>query len=220
MRITPTSGKVPAAISLVLMNPFTATQPIRDRPWLAYPLAILLSVLAVWLKLRLGGMFEHSPFLLPVVAFSVSAFEGGLGPGIGAAVTSGFLAAYFLIPPAYSFAVSPRGWIAMGAFALVSVAVILLIQGVLRAHESQRRSEEQLRTLNAELEARVIERTAQLEAEAAERLEAEATIRQMQKMESIGQLTGGIAHDFNNMLAIVTGSVDMAKRRLTGREDP
>ena len=74
--------------------------------------------------------------------------------------------------------------------------------------------------LNAELEARVAERTAQLEAEAAERREAEATIRQMQKMESIGQLTGGIAHDFNNMLAIVTGSLDMARRRLKGSEDP
>jgi signal transduction histidine kinase/ActR/RegA family two-component response regulator len=203
------------------MNPITATQPIRARPWLAYPLAILLSVLAVWAKLRLGGMFDHSPFLLPLVAISASAFAGGLGPGIAAAVTSGILAAYYLVSPAHSFAVgSPQGWIAMGAFTLVSGAVILLIHGVLRAHDIRRDSEEQLLRLNAELEARVIERTAQLEAEAAERLEAEATIRQMQKIESIGQLTGGIAHDFNNMLAIVTGSLDMAKRRLRGDEDP
>jgi PAS domain S-box-containing protein len=40
-----------------------------------------------------------------------------------------------------------------------------------------------------------------------------------QKMETVGQLTGGVAHDFNNILAVILGSLELAKKRLQG-EDP
>ena len=65
-----------------------------------------------------------------------------------------------------------------------------------------------------ELEVAVAEAVAGLEAEAREREVAESKLRQMQKLDAVGQLTGGIAHDFNNMLAVVLGGIELAKRRL------
>lgn len=76
------------------------------------------------------------------------------------------------------------------------------------------------------LELAVAERTRELSAvneklreEVETRSAAEAQLRQIQKLEAVGQLTGGIAHDFNNMLAVVVGALDLAKRRLGSRSD-
>jgi PAS domain S-box-containing protein len=50
--------------------------------------------------------------------------------------------------------------------------------------------------------------------------EAQAQLHEVQKLETLGQITGGVAHDFNNLLMAVLGNLQLALKRLPNGVDP
>ena len=129
-----------------------------------------------------------------------------------------------------------RGY-AAGAVDYVSVPIVPeVLRAKVRVFVELYRKTRELERLNADLERRVQERTAELETSyqqlqtlneelenrielrTREREEAMAQLFEAQKLDTIGQLTGGVAHDFNNLLMAALGSLSLLRKRIPPEE--
>ena len=136
------------------------------------PLAIAFcfTLLALLLTFPLQRVMAYPFVFLFFGAIMGSAWFGGAICGIIAVVLSSFVINFFFIPPVYSITVAKEFRTFLAAFILCAFAVAII-------SSARRRAENAMRIARDQLEAKVLERTAELEQSNLETRESERQLR-------------------------------------------
>ncbi|HEX8089267.1 MAG TPA: PAS domain S-box protein [Blastocatellia bacterium] len=142
---------------------------------LRYSLALLSSGLALALTQMLGHKMDATPTPLFFAAVIITAWYGGVGPGLIAIALSTFAIDFFLIAPDAALTISSTGLSRVATFVLSA----LLINSLSAA---RKRAEEALKLERNKLEIKIKQRTSEL-AKANDSLQAHITERKLAEQE-------------------------------------
>jgi PAS domain S-box-containing protein len=110
--------------------------PASRPSWLRYGVAVLAVGVVLLVKLLLDPLItEQSPFLLLAGAVVVSAWFGGLGPGLLATTLGAFGADYFFLPPEGSFTWAGVALLPLALFAVQGLVISLLTEALRSARQ-------------------------------------------------------------------------------------
>ncbi len=119
---------------------------------LRYSVAVLAVVLALLSKLALEPLIvQETPFLLVFAAVIVSAWYGGLGPGLLATVVAGLATDYFFLPPTSAFSGLGGEAIPLVLYTLEGLLINGVVVGLRRARQRAEASTREARRHQEEL---------------------------------------------------------------------
>ncbi len=203
------------------------THSMRQSTLVRYTVPLVTVVAAVSVTVALQSISRLIPGLpLLFCAAIVSAWFGGLGPGLlGALLASGAIALNLIPPPSMGSSVAEE----FPRLVIFSIGVFFVswISG------RQRQAEELLKQTRDELEQKVLDRTAELrraneelQMEIAERKVAEEALQTMQtelahvsRVTMMGELTASIAHEVNQPLGAIMNYANASRRLLAAGMD-
>lgn len=170
-----------------------------------------LAVAAVGAAMLITSSLEYYTDITPLfyAAIIISAWFGGMGPGLLAVVLAELSIDYYFVDPLYTLRLGPKP---------LSFLIVFGVLAVLTSWMSskRRRAEAELRQARDELETRVQERTQELR-QANETLhERQAELTHVTRVMTLGELTASIAHEVNQPLAAIVTNGNACLRWLAG----
>jgi len=175
-------------------------------------------IISQWPALHL----EAAPVSLFLCAVMLSAWFGGVGPGLLATALSVLAFYYYFLPPVHSLDAKtdeiPRLVVFMVSALFVgslSVAQRSATESLRRARDDLRKTVQELQSTNEALQAESLERK---HAEEAWR-EAQAELARVSRVTTMGELTASLAHEVNQPIAAAVTNANTCLRWLT-RDHP
>jgi C4-dicarboxylate-specific signal transduction histidine kinase len=197
---------------------------LRPKPpaiW-SYGIAVL-SVAAALIVSRLPAVhLQDAPVSLFLCAVILSAWFGGMGPGLLATALSALAFNYYFLPPIHSLGPKPEEIARLVIFTVSALFVGSLSAAQRSATESLRRARDDLRKTVQELQrSNEALQTESLERKHAEeaRREAQAELARVSRVTTMGELTASLAHEVNQPIAAALTNANTCLRWLT-RDHP